>query len=181
MDRDVVVPGADRPAATARAGGEPVAEPATPTAPGALIANGGFESRSTHTSFATGWIQHQWGARGAQFSARVDRTNPHTGDQAVVVRGLGEGAKPGAFAQVMLDPGTYRITYWACAEVGASAQVLARHGETELPAHTVGDEWKRFADTFEVKDRRVRLSVGICTTTSKVRVWFDDVELVRVR
>jgi len=180
MGRDVKIPAAG-PAAPADERGTPGPSAAAGGTGAALVANGGFESRSPHTSFATGWAPHQWGARGAQYSARLDRTNPRGGDNAVVVRALGEGAKPGVFAQVALDPGTYRITYWACAEVGSSAQVLARFGDVELPTHTVPEDWTAFTDTFEVKDKRVRVSVGVCTTTGKVRVWFDDVELVRVR
>ena len=47
-------------------------------------------------------------ARGAGSFVRRDRSNPRTGEGALVVRGLADGAQPGASTTLGLDPGPAR-------------------------------------------------------------------------
>jgi len=148
---------------------------------GNLVVNSGFEKKSVRGSFAANWVKHQWGDRGANYSARRDRTNPRSGEFAVVVRAFTAGCRPGALTSIRLEKGTYELRYWACADIDEKAMVLARHGDAELAPHSVSDEWQQFRERFEVTDERLRVSIGVCTTTLKARVWFDDVEVIRVR
>ncbi len=154
---------------------------AVAVATGPLVRNGGFEEIDEKTRLPSGWSKRHWGGRGVQYSARADKSNPHEGEVAMVVRVIGDGARSGASSTLALVAGTYEVTYWACAEVGKTADVLARLGGTDLPAQSVGDEWKRFAGTVEVAKKQTTGELGVLTTTSNVRVWFDDVSVRMLR
>jgi len=143
-----------------------------------LVGNGGFEEKDARR-FAAGWAKEQWGAHGSTSSVRLDRSNPHGGEGALVLRGLAVGAKPGVSTALKLDFGAYEIRYWVCTDVGKTATVGARFAGKDLPAHKAVDEWKQFTDTVTVEKRDVKLRLGFWVSTSGVRVWFDDVEFVR--
>jgi hypothetical protein len=151
-------------------------------APGAagpgLVKNGGFEEKGPR-GFAAGWSKAQWGARGAGSSVRLDMSNPRTGEGALVVRGLAEGAKPGASTTLRLEPGAYELRYWASADVGTTATVGARFAGGDLPGHEVADKWTQFTETVTVEKKNLNSELGLWTSTVNVKVWFDDVELVR--
>ena len=169
-------------AGTGGADGGPADEPGDtprPAASGAgLVKNGGFEEKSAR-GFASEWKKEQWGARGAGSSVRLDRSNPRTGESALVVRGLADGSKPGASTALRLDIGTYEIRYWASADVGKTATIGVRFADTELPGHEVPDRWTQFTETVTVEKKNLSSGLGLWTSTVNVRVWFDDVELVR--
>ncbi|MHC5059032.1 MAG: LamG-like jellyroll fold domain-containing protein [Planctomycetota bacterium] len=143
-----------------------------------LVKNGGFEEKGPR-GFASQWTKGQWGARGAGSSVRLDKSNPRTGEGALVVRGLAEGAKPGAAPPLRLDPGTYEMRYWGCVDVGKTATVGARFGGEDLAGHQAIDRWTQFTETVTVEKKNVSLELGLWTSTLNVRVWFDDVELKR--
>ncbi|MHC4504014.1 MAG: LamG-like jellyroll fold domain-containing protein, partial [Planctomycetota bacterium] len=175
-------PGAPRMAKTAPTRPRPgpartPARPATGAPQGNLVGNGGFEEKGADR-FAAGWRKEQWGAPGSSRTVRLDRSNPHGGEGAIVVRGFGEGAKPGASTILKLDPGTYEVRYWVCADVGKTATVGARFAGKDLSEHKAGDEWKQFADTVTVEKRNLRSRLGLWVSTTGVRVWFDDVQVV---
>ena len=150
-----------------------------PAASGAgLVKNGTFEEKSAR-GFASEWKKEQWGARGAGSSVRLDRSNPRTGESALVVRGLADGSKPGASTALRLDIGTYEIRYWASADVGKTATIGVRFAGEELAGHEVPDRWTLFTETVTVEKKNLRTGLGLWTSTVNVRVWFDDVELIR--
>jgi len=153
------------------------AGPGTSAPQGNLVENGGFEKKGADR-FAAGWTKEQWGARSSTSSLRLDRSNPHGGERAIVVRGFTDGAKPGASTALRLDPGTYEIRYWVCADVGKTATVGARFAGEDLPKHKAVEEWKQFTDTVTVEKRNRSSRLGFWVSTSGVRVWFDDVEVV---
>jgi hypothetical protein len=150
-------------------------------ATGPLARNGGFEEIDERTRLPSGWSKRHWGGRSVQNSARADKSNPHEGEVAMVVRVIGDGAQAGVSTSLALAAGTYEVTYWACAEVGKTADVRARLGGTDLPAQSVGDEWKRFIGTVEVGKKRTLGEFGVLTTSGNVRVWFDDVSVRMLR
>ena len=155
----------------------PTAGPALPA--GNLVVNGGFEDKDADRKFAAKWTKGQWGKRGARFTARIDMSNPREGGQsALVARALVEGAKAGAAASLKLDPGTYRVSYWACAAFGKTATVGAHFAGTDLPENSVGDEWKQFTHEAKVGKRTLSGALRVWASTLNVRVWFDDVEVV---
>ena len=90
---------------------------------------------------------------------------------------MGEGSKPGASTTLRLEPGTYEVTYWACAAVGQTATVGARFGERELAGESVGDKWKQLKVTVMVEKKNLNAGLGLWTSTPNVRVWFDDVSI----
>jgi hypothetical protein len=140
------------------------------------VANGGFEEKDD-CGFAAKWTKAQWGDRRVGSSVRLDKSNPHGGESALVVRALGDGSKPGVSTTLKLDPGTYEASYWACAAVGKSATVGARFGGRELAAQSVTDKWKQFTVTVKVENKNLNAGLGIWTSTPNVRVWFDDVKI----
>ena len=106
-------------------------------------------------------------------------SNPREGGQsALVVRAMDGGAKAGAATSLKLDPGTYRVSYWACANVDKTATVGAHLAGADLPENTVGDEWKRFTHEAQVAKKTLAGALRVWTSTPNVRVWFDDVEVV---
>ncbi|MHC4250485.1 MAG: LamG-like jellyroll fold domain-containing protein, partial [Planctomycetota bacterium] len=145
---------------------------------GNMAPNGGFEEKDDR-GFAKGWTKGQWGARGAAYSVRLDKSNPRKGESALVARGLAEGAKAGASTSLRLPVGTYEIRYWACADVGKSATVGARFGSEDLREQTALDQWKQFTETVTVEKANLNSGLALWVSTPNVRVWFDDVELVR--
>jgi hypothetical protein len=142
----------------------------------AEVANGGFEEKDDR-GFAAKWTKAQWGDRRAGSSVRLDRSNPHAGENALVVRALGDGSKPGVSTTLRLDPGTYEVSYWACADVGRSATVGARFGGRELAEQSVADKWKQFTETVKVERKNLNAGLGLWVSTPNVRVWFDDVKI----
>lgn len=149
---------------------------------GNLVANGGFEEKDAERKFAARWTKGQWGERGAGYSVRLDMSNPREGGQsALVARALAAGAKAGASASLRLDPGTYRVSYWACANVGATATVGAHFAGNDLPESSVGDEWKQFTHEAQVGAKMLNASLRVWASTLNVRVWFDDVEVVMIK
>ncbi len=154
------------------------AKPGSGAPQGNLVENGGFEEKDTRR-FAAGWTKEQWGARDAGSSIRLDRSNPHAGDSALVLRGFAEGTKPGVSTTIRLDFGAYEIRYWVCTDVGKTATVGARFAGEDLPKHRAVDEWKQFTDTVTVEKRDLKLRLGFWVSTPNVRVWFDDIEFVR--
>jgi hypothetical protein len=140
------------------------------------VANGGFEEKDDR-GFAAKWTKAQWGDRRAGSSTRLDKSNPHGGENALVVRALGDGSKPGVSTTLRLDPGTYEASYWACAAVGKSATVGAHFGGRELAGQSVTDKWKQFTVTVKVEKKNLNASLGLWTSTPNVRVWFDDVKI----
>jgi hypothetical protein len=157
--------------------GGPAAGPALPA--GNLVVNGGFEDKDADRKFADKWRKGQWGKRGAKFTARIDMSNPREGGQsALVARALDEGAKAGAAASLKLDPGTYRVSYWACAAFGKTATVGAHFAGADLAESSVGDEWKQFTHEATVGKRILNGALRVWTSAPGVRVWFDDVEVV---
>ena len=78
-----------------------------------------------------------------------------------------------------LAPGTYEVRYWVCADVGKSATVGGHFAGSKLPEHEAGDQWTQFTDTVTVEKRNLNSRLGFWVSSPHVRVWFDDVELVR--
>jgi hypothetical protein len=154
---------------------------AAAVATGPLVKNGGFEETNEKTRFPSGWSKRHWGARGVQYSVRADKSNPHEGQVAMVVRVIGDGARTGVSSSFALAAGTYEVSYFACAEVGKSAEVLARLGGSDLGTQSVGDEWKCFTGTVEVAKKQTVGEFGVMTVSGNVRVWFDDVSVRMLR
>jgi hypothetical protein len=152
--------------------------PAVPTTSGPnIVVNGGFEEIRQDTKFASGWIRQQWGAGRGSWSVKPDRTNPRTGDRAIVMVAFADDMRPGAFCSLPLDKGTYVVSFWACADVGGKATVGAHCAGTDIQATTVGDEWQRVGGTVVVAEKKANASLRIWTPTKGARVFFDDVEV----
>jgi hypothetical protein len=148
---------------------------------GNRIKNGGFEDRKSKTGLADGWSSCQLGKKGKKYSVRMNKTNPREGGaHCVVLRSMDEGAKPGVGISVKLVPASYEIRYWACADVGKSAMIQVTFGGKDLPAHDVSDEWEQFKDTVTVEKRNFKTKLLISTSTCRVRVYVDDVEVEAV-
>ncbi|MHC4249614.1 MAG: PA14 domain-containing protein, partial [Planctomycetota bacterium] len=151
------------------------------TVTGNQVPNGGFEEMDGQTKFASRWRRGQWGTRGAQYSVRIDRSNPRAGERALAVRGLAPGALPGAETTLALPPGDYELRYWACADVGATAEVHASVAGRELRMNAAGERWKHFSQRIKIGEDLPRAGLRLWISTPGVRVWFDDVEVVPVR
>jgi hypothetical protein len=179
-------PPAPAPVAGGQAGGvdagrEAAKPPGERPPEGNLVANGGFEERNEDTRFAARWSKGQWGKRGARYSVRLDRSNPKTGDSALSLRGLEAGAEAGASTTLKLVPATYEVRFWACAAIGKNADVLASLAGRNLPAFTVGDEYKQFTARIEITKKELQAALRIRLTTPTGRVWLDDVEIEAVQ
>jgi hypothetical protein len=144
---------------------------------GNRVPNAGFEERDENTKFAAKWTKGQWGDRGLKYSVRVDRTDPHSGDNALSVRGLEAGARPGAYCTLQLDAGTYEIRYWACAGFEETANIGVHLSGQDLPEQAVGDQWKQFKQTVEIDKKNRSAVLRFWTSTARVRVLFDDIEV----
>jgi formylglycine-generating enzyme required for sulfatase activity len=142
-----------------------------PLPEGKLVPNGDFEKPGTAPEIAEGWMKNQWGSAQGAFSVRLDRVNPHGGERSLVVRTLTEGVHPGARTTLTsaLVPGRYELRFWACAAVGKSADVCAHFAGRDVISATVGEDWKQFKTTVEIKQKKARASLRLYTTTSKVR------------
>ncbi|MHC4201370.1 MAG: PA14 domain-containing protein, partial [Planctomycetota bacterium] len=171
---------ADR-AARDAAGKTGPARKAARTVTGNQVPNGGFEEMDAETRFASRWRRGQWGTRGAQYSVRIDRSNPHAGDRALAVRNLAPGALSGAETTLALPPGEYELRYWACADVGATAEVHASAAGRELRTNVAGEDWKQFTQKIEIGEDLPRVGLRLWISTPGVRAWLDDVEVVPVR
>ena len=145
------------------------------------LRNGGFEEVAQGQRFAAHWTGHNWGPAASQFSARLDRANVHGGEAAIVVRGFGEGTRPGAFTSLTVHPGTYELRFFAAADVGATARVGAHVAGVDVPERTVGEDWTLVKHTVVVREKKLGASLRLFTSTGNVRVWFDDVMLERVK
>jgi hypothetical protein len=171
-------------AAADRAALDAAAKPVStkPRPKGNLVANGGFEKLNDTTKFALGWTSHQWGGAAAKHSCRVDRAESHGGARSLVVRGLTEGAKSGAFTSVSLHPGPYEVRFWVSADVdeGKTAKVFCHLGGFECDAVDVGSKWTQVVHRITVDERTFAASLRLWTTAVRVRVWFDDVEVEAV-
>jgi cell division protein FtsN len=148
---------------------------------GNRVRNAGFEERNDDTKFAASWSKSQWGDRGLRYSVRLDRTDPHSGTYALSARALESGARPGAQTTLALDPGAYEIRFWACAGFEATANVGVHLSGRDLPEIAVGDEWKQYKFTTEIEKKNRNASLRIWTSTERVRVLFDDIEVECVR
>jgi hypothetical protein len=144
---------------------------------GNIVENAGFEDITEQTKFPKRWAPHQWGERGVQSTVRADRSNPRSGERAMVVRGFAAGGRPGFFQTMTLPPGRYEVRYWACADIGKAAQVQAHLAGHDLGVNSVGEEYRQFTDTVDLEEKAVNASLRIWTPTPRVRVWFDDVEV----
>ena len=146
-----------------------------------LVPNGGFEERDDDAEFATRWHRYCWGTRGNGYSSRLDKSDAHSGGVALAVRCHGEGQRPGAFTVIpVVRPGTYVVSFWACAEVDATAHVQAHFAGHDMKARPVGDEWMCVREKVQIEGRAPNHSIKVWTTTPGVRVWFDDVEVREV-
>lgn len=148
----------------------------TPAIPaGNLVTNGGFEVESE--KLAQGWTGRSWGSGGKPYQIKLDRAESHSGDCAVLLRALEEGALPGVTTTVKLERAKYVLKFWACADIEETAQVHVRVGERELTAVTAEEDWKEFTHKIEIEEREPRASLRIWTDTAGVKVWLDDVSL----
>jgi hypothetical protein len=162
----------DKPAPT-----KPGADKDAAAAPGPnLVGNGGFEEAGSSGEIARGWRRGQWGPKKGGFTARADRTNSHGGGRSLVLRPNAEGIHPGASTTLTsgFDPGKYEIRFWASADVGKTADIRAHLAGRDVLSESVGEDWKEFTATVEITGKKPRPSLRLYTTT-KVRVWFDDV------
>jgi len=177
-DRVTDVAAAD--AAAAELAAESVAREPRPK--GNLVVNGGFEAVDERSNFARGWTSHQWGPPSAKHSCRVDRTERHAGDRSLVIRGLTEGAKSGAFTSVSLHEGPYEVRFWVSADVdeGQGVKVFCHLGGYACDTVEIGAKWTKVVHRVEVEDRQLTASLRLWTTAVRVRVWIDDVEVEAV-
>lgn len=76
-----------------------------------------------------------------------------------------------------LAPAVYELRFWACADVGKLAEVRAHLAGKDLAPQTVGEEWKQFVFQVEIGQKKLGTSLRLWTSTSGIKVWFDDVEL----
>lgn len=143
-----------------------------------LLANGGFEKVNERTRFADGWIEGQWGERGKASQVRMAEGEARSGQNAILARAIAAGAAPGVSATAKLEPGSYGIRFWACADQGEVARVHAQLDDDLAAEGTVGDEWKQFSGTVKVDKKRLSATLRIWTSTARVRVRFDDAEIV---
>ncbi|MHC4502467.1 MAG: hypothetical protein ACYTFI_04100, partial [Planctomycetota bacterium] len=170
--------------------GQVVVEEPGPTVPGTparrvvtgrnLVENGGFEKAGKTTEVGEGWTKGQWGTGRGRYSVRLDRTNSHAGDHALVARTYADAVHPGAQTMLGSDlaPGRYEVRFWACADVGKTADVRVQLAGHDLPPATAGEDWVRIKMTASIGEKEKRRGLRLYVTTPKVRVWFDDVELV---
>ena len=144
-----------------------------------LITNGGFERMFIATHFAHSWLPQQIGGRG-DYSVRVVRTDAHTGDRSLELRGLEAGTHPGAATTVSVPKGAYVLKLWARTGAGTTADIRASYGDVEAAPAKAGEAWAECALNLAVpRDRRSTL-LKIYTTTPDVRVLIDDVSLERI-
>ena len=140
------------------------------------LVNGGFEKIRKETRLPMGWAYFP-GGDAVRGYARTDRSTPHDGDAAVVVRTQTDGARPGIRAVLMLPPGTYELRYWACTEFDKTAQVYSHVAGRDLTVRTVGEEYKEFVEKVVLMQRVAPADVRLGTASTGVRVYFDDVSL----
>jgi len=142
-----------------------------------LVPNGGFEKVHKGGKSPSGWAKHDWGEGRGRWSVRSSLSNPHNGDRSIVVRSLDDDCRPGMCHFLNLEKGTYELTFWACADVGANVTVGACLAGKDLVMRSIGEEWAKYSARVTIADKKRRAELGIFTTTKGVRVWFDDVEV----
>jgi len=166
------------PAAPVAAGGTEASKP-EPMPAGNLVVNGTFEALSEDGRFAERWTAHQWGPGSPAYVARIDRGNAHAGERALLVQATGDGALPGAFTSLpsALTAGSYTLRFWACADVGKSAQVHANVAGRDVGPFQVGEDWKEIVAQIDLAEKKLGATLRLWTSSARVRVWFDDVSL----
>ena len=147
-----------------------------------LDQNGGFEKTGKTGEVGEGWTKGQWGSGRGRYSVRLDRTNSHAGEHALVARTYADGVHPGVQQMLGSDlqPGRYEVRFWACADVGKTADVRVQLAGQDLPPATAGEDWAQIRMAASIGEKEKRRGLRLYVTTPKVRVWFDDVELVRL-
>ncbi len=154
---------------------------AAPPPKGNLVKNGGFETAAPGTKVPEHWRDGQWGARSASCYIRHERGEVHGGERSVMVRARGAGALGGVYTTLTVPAGNYEVRFWAVADVDERATVKALFGAQEVVSGTVGDKWQQFR-AYVVVDRQKRnVSLKLATSTSGVKVCFDDVEFEAVQ
>jgi hypothetical protein len=143
------------------------------------IANGSFETVREDTNMPTGWAFYKGTGLGNSY-ARIDRTSPHTGDIAVVVRATNEDARPGIVTTTQLPPGTYELRYYACTEFDKTAQVYSHVAGRDLTLRRVDEDYREIVETVVVYERTANASVRLGIVNAGVRVYFDDVTIKAV-
>lgn len=100
-----------------------------------------------------------------------------------MIQAVGEGAQPGAFTTLAgaLEPGRYELRFWACADIGKSARVHANIAGKDLGSFQVGEDWTQVVKVFDVEERKSGAVLRIWTSSGRVKVWIDDVELERLQ
>ena len=133
----------------------------------------------TSKELADRWRAHNWGPPTSRFYSRSDQTNARTGERAVMVRGTSDGALPGVFTAIpSMPPAKYELRFWAAADIGEKATLYAHLAGEDLGPQTVGEDWVEVKFTVEVKEKKQsNAPLRLWTTTSGVKVWFDDVEV----
>jgi hypothetical protein len=153
-------------------------KPAAPPETGRnILANGGFEEIRSGTRFPTGWTKNRWGTGKGVWSVKSDRTNPRTGDFAIVVSAFEKDLLPGAYAVLSVDKGTYVVSYWACADVGKKCHLSGHFAGSDLDTFEVGEDYKQFTAVVNVEKKPPPAQLKIWCITDGVRVWIDDVEV----
>jgi len=154
-------------------GGSPYVE----AKPEELIENGGFETKEARARFALGWTAGQFGAFKSRYIARLDRSNAHSGERALDMRGLEREAKPGVVTIVDLEPGAYVLSLWACGDLGEQPEIGISLGTVEEWRFTANEDYRAFEKKLVISDRQRNAKLSIWVQTPASRVWIDDVSL----
>jgi hypothetical protein len=141
--------------------------------------NPGARPASKRTKQASGGI-NVLRIAGAGFSVRHDRTNPHSGGRALVVRNTRDGLEPGMLTSMSLPAAKYRLRFWASCEFDKKARVMASLAGTEMPAVIIGEDYARYEHVVTLPEKKIGASMRLWTTSPNVRVYFDDVEVEAV-
>jgi len=159
--------------------GEEEEKPREKPPEGDLVTNGGFEVVADGQRLPERWNKHNWGPASSRLYARTDRVNAKGGENAIMVRGTGDGSLAGVYTSVKsMPPAKYRLRFWVCADVGETARIHAHLAGQDLQSESVGEDWKQLTFTVEIKDEKVsNPPLRLWTSTTGVKVWFDDVEV----
>ena len=150
------------------------------SAPVELITNGGSEKMVERNPVPFGWTKDSGCRKTAGKSyVRADRTNPHGGERAVSLRLVSESGSAGLTTEVALGVGKYAVTFRACCDIDAKAYLNGSLGGTDLKGRALGEEYVKFTETVVVVKRDRKSALKFWTTTSRVRVYVDDVSVRR--
>ena len=97
-----------------------------------------------------------------------------------MVRSTRDGLEPGMITSMTLPAATYRLTFHAACDFDKKATVCASLAGIEMRPVTVGEDYVKFEAEFTLPKKKVGASLRFWTTTSGVRVYFDDVEVEAV-